>query len=534
MNFLKISEYFKQLGINRAVLTAYYYSDETNFSTPSYFRNGEEIQSLYGLAKELLTEEEYNNFTYNFDFESFYWDEIANLENEFGVFEINFDDLTITRVSDVYMPEAELAEEELEIKDVYKFNKENGTWELQTQADNYTCQVFDYNPYPPNKQGWLSKWREGYVDVSYSSKELEPAILFLRNRFVVDNDLRSKKSCRVVFGEEIVWSYDEKTAKEEQYNFPFYIKWADAFKYNDENKLYEYIPFQEAVFNNGEILGTNFKLLFNSMVDATWFLEDVLRADLMRTTHFKIENVNGDILRIFEAPGYISPTSINVKAVSLPIVTQNPFVNNDVRYGNFSLKTLSEKEILKLAEFIKAKNNWKEVVEFGKRWYGQDAYKIEIETNSEYDDEGGYINTVGEVFVYDKDDNLLDPQYSTEEVFNRYMNTAYNTDLKFRSVYPLMAWFVGEPSLSNESFVEWFEQRREEKCDEERYALPADNEIVFVDKPPTFEGFLPNNVYALSEETPVRTYKPEDIVRETYNFLTKKSFDVKNGVITRK
>ena len=85
MDFLQIAEFFKKINIEKMTITAYWYSDETDFSNITYFRKHteehegyEEIYSIYTEAKKLLSKEEVDNFFSHFDAEGFYYDEIVS------------------------------------------------------------------------------------------------------------------------------------------------------------------------------------------------------------------------------------------------------------------------------------------------------------------------------------------------------------------------------------------------------------------------------------------------------------------------
>lgn len=541
MDFLEIAKYFEKMKIDKLIITAYYYSDETNFLRPVYLRNGEEVASYVKEAKEYLTQEEINEFLYNFDPESFYYDEIEALNEDYGVFEVDFVNKTITRTNNAYMPDADVETEELEVEKVYSFNSSDNTWSTKNNDKVFVCEIFDYDWRPPNKAVWLDKWMSGYMEESFQSISLDKCIRFLKYRFVGDSAIKVNKPCRVVRNGSVVWQYDPKTQVEEQVNFPFYIKWADAFK-EDETGNFAYIPFNDANFSYF-VSGTNNKLVFNFSVDAYDFLDFLKSANPMVNLHFKIEDVSGNVLEEFEAAKDRFYTSIAFKSVSLPLITQDSFINLGVRYSSSSyhLESLTEEEILDAAEAIQELRNWRKAVAFAKKWYGEQAYKIVVETSSEYNDEGGYDDVVAGVYVYDKDEKLLNENFLTQEIVDEYLQHQYKKHLESHE-YRLKTygrtdkyWFECEPSVDNPSFATWFEETALEMMDDERYHLNAEDIEYFVDTPPQSDDVVSHkHIFGLTKDQDVREYVSKDLIKETYDFLISGHiFQNENGVIRR-
>jgi hypothetical protein len=70
--------------------------------------------------------------------------------------------------------------------------------------------------------------------------------------------------------------------------------------------------------------------------------------------------------------------------------------------------------LLRIAEEVIAHSRWSDFVKYATDLYGDQAYEIEVSTSSQYDDEGGYFDTIEGITVKDRAGNVLAFDFSTE------------------------------------------------------------------------------------------------------------------------
>lgn len=74
---------------------------------------------------------------------------------------------------------------------------------------------------------------------------------------------------------------------------------------------------------------------------------------------------------------------------------------------------VSEATLLRIADEIICHERWRQYVSYATDLYGDKAYEIEATTTSQYDDEGGYFDTIESVTVKDRAGNILAFDFST-------------------------------------------------------------------------------------------------------------------------
>ncbi|MGA9774232.1 MAG: hypothetical protein WBV94_34710 [Blastocatellia bacterium] len=74
---------------------------------------------------------------------------------------------------------------------------------------------------------------------------------------------------------------------------------------------------------------------------------------------------------------------------------------------------VDEGMMLRIAHEIISYEKWRGFVSYARDLYGEAAYEIEATTTSNYDDEGGYFDTIESITVKDRDGHTLDFDYST-------------------------------------------------------------------------------------------------------------------------
>lgn len=79
-----------------------------------------------------------------------------------------------------------------------------------------------------------------------------------------------------------------------------------------------------------------------------------------------------------------------------------------------SLNPLSPTEVLSVARQIHEQMAWQQYVHYMHAIYGSTAYRMEMEVDSEYDDEGGYYNVIRYLRVFDRDGNRLEYDLTTD------------------------------------------------------------------------------------------------------------------------
>lgn len=74
-----------------------------------------------------------------------------------------------------------------------------------------------------------------------------------------------------------------------------------------------------------------------------------------------------------------------------------------------TLRKLEKDELYRLVHKLRAAEQFDAVRNYALAYYGENAYKAEIETYSEYNDEGGYYQVIRGITVSDKDGKELEP-----------------------------------------------------------------------------------------------------------------------------
>lgn len=75
---------------------------------------------------------------------------------------------------------------------------------------------------------------------------------------------------------------------------------------------------------------------------------------------------------------------------------------------------VDEGMMLRIAHEIISYEKWRGFVSYARDLYGEAAYAIEATTTSNYDDEGGYFDTIESITVKDRDGHILEFDYSTD------------------------------------------------------------------------------------------------------------------------
>jgi len=75
---------------------------------------------------------------------------------------------------------------------------------------------------------------------------------------------------------------------------------------------------------------------------------------------------------------------------------------------------IDEGMMLRIAHEIISRDKWHGFVSYATDLYGEGAYEIEATTTSNYDDEGGYFDTMVGITVKDRSGHLLAFDYTTE------------------------------------------------------------------------------------------------------------------------
>lgn len=79
------------------------------------------------------------------------------------------------------------------------------------------------------------------------------------------------------------------------------------------------------------------------------------------------------------------------------------------------LKRVPAEDLWGLASRIRRTSVWHDVREFARRWAGPEATSVSFETESEYDDEGGFYRVIRGVSAYDSAGNTLAlPEHPSE------------------------------------------------------------------------------------------------------------------------
>lgn len=149
---------------------------------------------------------------------------------------------------------------------------------------------------------------------------------------------------------------------------------------------------------------------------------------------------------------------------------------------------VSISELVSYASAIKQRKDWEEVRAFALRFFGTRSSWAVIETESVYDDEGGFFNSIVQVHVFDHDGVLLPcdltlPYFQQEcdspgapmtllQAFESMLREEYRLDPPKGE-----AWETGVQDLAKEHVQLCFSA----------FDLPTDtdNQPIFLDQPPS-------------------------------------------------
>lgn len=74
---------------------------------------------------------------------------------------------------------------------------------------------------------------------------------------------------------------------------------------------------------------------------------------------------------------------------------------------------VDEGMLMRIADEVIRHDRWQGYVNYATDLYGQNAYEIEATTTNQYDDEGGYFDTIEGISVKDRAGNVLEFDFST-------------------------------------------------------------------------------------------------------------------------
>lgn len=91
------------------------------------------------------------------------------------------------------------------------------------------------------------------------------------------------------------------------------------------------------------------------------------------------------------------------------------------------MRELTASEICKLGQEYQIIEEWKKVKDLTWMYYGNTATFVRVETESEYNDEGGYDDYIDNIIVTDKDRAEIIPNFSLP-AWTEFLQTQENND----------------------------------------------------------------------------------------------------------